>query len=459
MLSFFLYPAPQPSYSAGAFPDELVWIPCDLGGEGAGSDCDCVPAIVLQCSGARYMVLYLHSNGEDVGLCYKFACDLRKILEVHVMLVEYPGYGVFPGQCSEESLWRVVVAAFRFVSDVIRWPAEDIIIMGRSLGAALATRLAGAFTCHGLILVAPFLSLVDAVSQYVGVLARVLVKDRFSNRTHIKNVHVPTLVIHGIQDTLVPMRQGRELYELCPHDKKLFVYPDSMTHNSDLLSDPDFLIRPMLRFFALPDYSFVDFGVPAWAFDKRQCLKFHRIIEMAKDDAPLGQPLGDQEPFPTSPTMTGPQGWFRSTPASRGDVDDMDWAGDWTVRTPRDRVSGPFFSEGFLESDSTTATPVQSQDESQSGCSWLRPWDGPSTPGQSQDESQSVSSALRFSDAASASSARGSGENCLLRFESGATRSLTTPSTVPALFFGTGLNIDDGISRFLQEESDIETMA
>jgi len=64
-----------------------------------------MPAIFLQCTNARYLVLYLHSNGEDIGLCYQFAQGLRMILEVHVLLVEYPGYGISPGHCSEETLF------------------------------------------------------------------------------------------------------------------------------------------------------------------------------------------------------------------------------------------------------------------------------------------------------------------------------------------------------------------
>merc|ERR1719181_1914129 len=121
--------------------------------------------------------------------------------------------------------------------------------MGRSLGAALATRLACTSPCHGLILVAPFLSLVDAVGQYVGSLANYVVSDIFNNRKHISGVEVPTLVIHGEQDRLVPCSHGRQLFEICPHARKLLVTPTGMGHNCDLLSNPEFLIRPMLRFF------------------------------------------------------------------------------------------------------------------------------------------------------------------------------------------------------------------
>ncbi|CAK0883335.1 unnamed protein product, partial [Prorocentrum cordatum] len=58
---------------------------------------DALPAVLLQQPTARYLLLYFHSNGEDVGWCYQFGCDVRSSLEVHVLLVEYPGYGISPG--------------------------------------------------------------------------------------------------------------------------------------------------------------------------------------------------------------------------------------------------------------------------------------------------------------------------------------------------------------------------
>lgn len=334
-MSTLLFPAPRPSYSYHSFPNELLWIPrgMDYGSCKTG---DCFPAIFLRCPAARYFIIYFHSNGEDIGLCYAFGRGLRMVLEVHVLLVEYPGYGICPGQCSEEALWVTAVSAFRFAVEVLNWPAEDIIVMGRSLGAAVATQLAQAYNCHGLILVAPFLSLVDAFSRYIGALAPMLIGNIFSNEDHIKKVKVPTLVIHGLRDSLVPCSQGQRLHELSPAEKKLLVTPEEMSHNSDLLSNADFLIRPMLRFFSLPDYAFVEVLVPPEAFDKRLCPHYHRLVEMTKGDAPLRQPMGDQEPGPTSTTTSGPQNFITDFPAAAGDLDDLEGSDDlYTVRSPR----------------------------------------------------------------------------------------------------------------------------
>lgn len=334
-VSSLLFPVPTPSYSYHSYPGELLWIPSSLDYSKCPSG-DSIPAVLLRSVGARYLIIYFHSNGEDIGLSYPFGCGLSTVLEVHVLLVEYPGYGICPGQCSEESLAQMSRAAFNFATEVLRWPAEDIILMGRSLGTAVATRLAGSVNCHGLVLVAPFLSLVDAVSQYIGGLAQMLIKDTFSNQDWMHKVQVPLLVIHGKQDRLISPDKGKQLYEVCSHAKKMFIAPEEMGHNADLLASADFLVRPMLRFFNLPDYSFVDLIVPQEAFNKRHCPQYHGIVEMARADAPLMRPVGDQEPCPTCTTTEGPQWYARSFPvALDGDMDDLDGSNEHTVRTPR----------------------------------------------------------------------------------------------------------------------------
>jgi pimeloyl-ACP methyl ester carboxylesterase len=280
-----------------------------------------VPAFFLRASAARYLVLHFHRNGEDLGLIYPFADGMRRLLEVHVLVVEFPGYGICPGSCSEDSLLGIANAALRFAVEVLQWPVGDIIVMGSSLGAAVAVRLASTCNCHGLILVAPFLSLVDAARRFVGFFAPLVAGNLFDSRVHIAKVQVPTLVIHGKQDNVVPCEQGKRLYDLCPSPRKLFVSPEEMNHNVDLLSHTDFFLKPVLRFFALPDYAFYDPTVPEAAFDKRLCPQYWN------EDAGSSQtPSGGRatELVEEPPTNKGPQKTFDGAQRASGDVDNVD---------------------------------------------------------------------------------------------------------------------------------------
>lgn len=91
------------------------------------------------------------------------------------------------------------------------------------------------------------------------------VADAFSNRSRMEFLAAPLMVVHGEGDRLIPQAHGRELFDLCPHERKMFVSPAGIGHNDDLLRDRKHLIGPMLQFFPLPDYCFDDFVVPVEA--------------------------------------------------------------------------------------------------------------------------------------------------------------------------------------------------
>ncbi|CAJ1416517.1 unnamed protein product [Effrenium voratum] len=163
-VSRLFFPVPTPSYSAKSFPGELLWIPPTLDYATCHKS-TCLPALFLKCPNAKFFILFLHSNGEDIGMCHAFVSRLRDLLEVHVLAVEYPGYGICPGTPSEERLHAAARLGFGFMTQVLGAEPADVILFGRSLGTALALALGAEFRVGGLVLVAPFLSLREAVSQ------------------------------------------------------------------------------------------------------------------------------------------------------------------------------------------------------------------------------------------------------------------------------------------------------
>lgn len=61
----------------------------------------------------------------------------------------------------------------------------------------------------------------------------------------------------GKRDIIIPCCHGEMVFKACTA-RKMFVNPHAMEHNTNLTTDTAFLIVPMFRFFALPDYSFQD---------------------------------------------------------------------------------------------------------------------------------------------------------------------------------------------------------
>jgi len=267
LVNTLLFPTPDSSYNIDDFPEELIWVPRNMDPNEASAE-DCIPCILLPSPSSRFFLLYLHSNAEDLGRCYTFCSLLRYQFQVHVLAVEYPGYGLCPGgRASEDSVTSNASAALRFLCEVLKWPLDSVMIFGRSIGCGPALALAAEHNVYGVILVCPFLSVRELCRDFVGRLAD-FIEERFPNKDRVQLVTSPLLLVHGKKDTVVPWAHGRQLYEACTSRKKL-VTPDSMHHNTNLIMDANFLVLPMLQFFCLPDYDFSDVRVPDWAFDKR----------------------------------------------------------------------------------------------------------------------------------------------------------------------------------------------
>lgn len=298
-----LFPAPTPSYTIDSFPGELIWIPAlAVGGStvfelGESSPAptvsssrsteegEVVPCLLLPCESARFLIIFFHSNAEDLGRCRWFAHFLRDQFQVHILAVEYPGYGVCPGTASQESVVATAEAALSFVVQSLHLPLEQIKVFGRSIGTAPALHLASRHHLAGLILVTPFKSVKTLFQDRAGPLS-LLVEEWFDNQELIGKVRCPTMFLHGQKDTIIPWEHSEALYALCS-SRKLFINPPEMEHNTNLTTDISNLVVPMFRFFPLPDYSFTELKVPAWCYDKRRSHLYVRPSPQVRSSASI----------------------------------------------------------------------------------------------------------------------------------------------------------------------------
>lgn len=282
-----LFPAPRAAYDEDSFPGELIWLPLALadaadaepdeavkfcaahaaerGSDDAGYS---FPCLLLTCGTARFLVLYFHRNAEDLGVCRRFCDSLREGLGVHVLAVEYPGYGPSPsGKPSAEQAHRHCAAAFAFARSVLRWPLDNILLFGCSLGTGLATSLAARHKVGGLVLFSPFLSVREAAADVFGSLVASFLPNSLPNAELARHIQSPTLIVHGEQDTVVPCRHGKLLFSLLAARKALVLAPD-VDHNTCPLRNEWVLRRPMQTFFHLPDYGLDYMAVPTRVFSR-----------------------------------------------------------------------------------------------------------------------------------------------------------------------------------------------
>lgn len=190
-------------------------------------------------------VLVAPGNGGDradrVPLARRLAAD-----GFAVLLLDYRGYGGNPGSPDEEGLARDARAAYRYLTGPAGYPATKLIYFGESIGAAVLTRLAVEHPPGGLLLRSPFVDLASVGRHhYPWLPVRALLRDRFPVAEPIRRVTVPTTVIYGSADSIVPPEHSRAVATAAGGPVDVVTVPGA-DHNDPVLLDGDTLIAAVV---------------------------------------------------------------------------------------------------------------------------------------------------------------------------------------------------------------------
>lgn len=169
-------------------------------------------------------ILYFHGKGGEISdrpnrwAAYRAA-------GLGVAFLSYRGYGRSEGSPTEAGLHQDADAAYDWLL-AHGIPADQIVVVGESLGTGVATRLAADRDLGALVLEAPYTSLSDvAARRFPWVPVRLLIRDPFLSHDHIRRVEEPLLILHGTADTRVPVTMGQALYDAAPGPKEIIFFP------------------------------------------------------------------------------------------------------------------------------------------------------------------------------------------------------------------------------------------
>ena len=173
---------------------------------------DGAPVRVLELAGsagARILVDF-HNNRETAESRVELARALQA-LGFGVLLVEYRGYGGSAGEPTEQGLYSDAEAALDMLAARGVAP-ERIVLVGTSLGTGVAAEMARRGRGARLVLVSPYTSIPNLVTSTAPMLpARALMPDHFDTLGKSADIRVPTLIIHGDSDEIVPFAMGEQL--------------------------------------------------------------------------------------------------------------------------------------------------------------------------------------------------------------------------------------------------------
>lgn len=171
----------------------------------------------------RGVALVCHGNAGNVTLMAESLDILSHRHGLSVMSFDYRGYGRSEGKPSEEGILQDGRAARRWLADRTGVRERDIILMGQSLGGAVAVDMAAKDGARGLVLVSTFTSLPDVGAKHAAVLLpHWNMTLRLDSLSKIRNYSGPVLVSHGDEDEVIPFEQGEQLYAAAPGPKQFF---------------------------------------------------------------------------------------------------------------------------------------------------------------------------------------------------------------------------------------------
>lgn len=169
-------------------------------------------------------VIYFHGNGGNLSYCDWDGSSLSE-RGFDVLLFDYRGYGRSEGEPTDErGVYADADAAYDFVVRGRGVPVEKVVLYGQSLGTAAAVDVASREGCGALVLESGLSSAGDmagAIMPWLPRFARRLTKNKFDSVGKLPRVRCPVLVAHGDRDEIIPVWQGRKLFDAAPEPKRL----------------------------------------------------------------------------------------------------------------------------------------------------------------------------------------------------------------------------------------------
>ena len=172
---------------------------------------------------AALTLLWCHGNAGNISHRVQNIRLLHDRVAVNIFIFDYRGYGRSDGSISEAGTYVDGFAAVKFLGERYGVQPSQLIIFGRSLGAAVAAELATRIDSVALVLESPFVSVAEMARAVFPLLpvGRFL-STQYNTVEKVRRVRTPVFVLHGDEDEVVPFAQGRKVFDAAAEPKKFY---------------------------------------------------------------------------------------------------------------------------------------------------------------------------------------------------------------------------------------------
>jgi len=194
----------------------------------------------------RGTVLMFHGNGGNISHRLETIAIFHD-LGYNAMIIDYRGYGRSEGSPGEEGTYRDAEAAWAYLTRTRKIDPDEIVLFGRSLGAAVAAWLAVEKHSAGLILESAFTSVPDrGAEMYKFLPVRLLARIKYDTLGRIDKLRCGLLVIHSRDDEIIPYHHGLKIFETAKEPKQF--QEISGGHNDGFLTSGSVYIGTLAKF-------------------------------------------------------------------------------------------------------------------------------------------------------------------------------------------------------------------
>lgn len=175
------------------------------------------------------VVLYFHGNRGNIA---RYASRSRQFTKqgYEVWMEDYPGFGKSVGERNEKLLYEEAVQVYKLA--LSKYPADSIIIYGKSLGTGIAAYTAAAAKSKRLILETPYYS----ISSLFGYYAPIYPIGRMANykiptHEYLQDIKCPITIFHGTADGVIPYSNASRLKKVLKPADEFITIEGGSHHN------------------------------------------------------------------------------------------------------------------------------------------------------------------------------------------------------------------------------------
>lgn len=193
------------------------------------------------------VILFFHGNAGNMSHRLE---NIQLLLEqdIRVFIFDYRGYGKSSGRPTEEGLYLDGLAACDYLLENEGVSTGDIVLFGRSLGAAVAVNTALNRSVRSVIMESAFLSTKHmAKTMPLFMPLSYFLPPNYNNLEKVRAIKAPKLFIHGDDDEIVPFSMGETLYRES-EPPKYFLCLEGAGHNDTYYKGGDDYFLTLAKF-------------------------------------------------------------------------------------------------------------------------------------------------------------------------------------------------------------------